>query len=106
MSACLQFRALGVSRDRFSRSWNRPSQIPGFPQAAWGHNGGVAVPSPQHTRDAIVRLSHGGLGVREFSLGAARIVSRVVPFDGVCVMTMDPATQLPTGHVIENGLPE
>jgi DNA-binding CsgD family transcriptional regulator len=30
----------------------------------------------------------------------------VIPFDGVCLMTMDPATLLPTGHVIENGLPD
>jgi DNA-binding CsgD family transcriptional regulator len=29
-----------------------------------------------------------------------------VPFDGVCVVTMDPATLLPTGEVVENGLPE
>ena len=62
--------------------------------------------SPQRTRDDIVRLSHSGLGVREFSLAAAQILRRIVPFDGVCVMTMDPATLLPTGHVIENGLPD
>ena len=54
----------------------------------------------------IVRLVHRGLGVREFSLAAARALRRAVPFDGVCVVTMDPATLLPTGHVIENGLPE
>jgi DNA-binding CsgD family transcriptional regulator len=53
-----------------------------------------------------VRLSHRGLEVRDFSLAAARVLGRVVPFDGVCVMTMDPATLLPTGHVIENGLPD
>ena len=28
-----------------------------------------------------------------------------MPFDGVCVLTMDPATLLPTGEVVENGLP-
>ena len=48
---------------------------------------------------------HRGRGVREFSLGAARILRRGVRFDGVCVLTMDPATRLPTGEVVENGLP-
>ena len=66
----------------------------------------VATVSPERVRDEIVRLSHRGLGVRDFSLAAARILRRAVPFDGVCVVTMDPATQLLTGHVIENGLPE
>ena len=28
-----------------------------------------------------------------------------VPFDGVCVLTIDPATLLPTSEVVENGLP-
>jgi DNA-binding CsgD family transcriptional regulator len=29
-----------------------------------------------------------------------------VPFEGVCVLTMDPATLVTTGHVVDNGLPE
>jgi hypothetical protein len=66
----------------------------------------MAVVSPEHTRDEITRLAHRGTGVREFSLAAARILRGAVRFDGVCVMTMDPATLLPTGHVIENGLPD
>jgi hypothetical protein len=66
----------------------------------------MAAVSPEHTRDEIARLAHRGAGVREFSLAAARILRGVVRFDGVCVMTMDPATLLPTGHVIENGLPD
>lgn len=57
-------------------------------------------------RGDLARLSHRAVGVREFSLAAGRVLRRVMPFDGVCVMTMDPATLLPTGHVIENGLPE
>jgi DNA-binding CsgD family transcriptional regulator len=66
----------------------------------------VAAISPQRARDDIVRLAHKGLGVRDFSLAAARSLRRAVPYDGVCVVTMDPATLLPTGHVIENGLPD
>jgi DNA-binding CsgD family transcriptional regulator len=53
----------------------------------------------------LFRLLHRGQGVREYSLGAARAISRAVPFDGVCVLTLDPATLLPTGEVMENGLP-
>jgi DNA-binding CsgD family transcriptional regulator len=66
----------------------------------------MAVTSPERIRDDIVRLSHRGLGVPDFSLAAARALGRAVPFDGVCVVTIDPATGLMTGHVIENGLPD
>ena len=69
------------------------------------HNRFVAAVSPQRIRTDIVSLSHRGLGVREFSLAAARALRRRVPYDGVCVLTMDPATLLPTGEVVENGLP-
>jgi DNA-binding CsgD family transcriptional regulator len=65
----------------------------------------VAVGSPQQTRSDIVSLSHRGLGVREFSQAAARALGRRVRFDGACVLTLDPATLLPTGEVVENGLP-
>ena len=61
--------------------------------------------SPERLRGDLLRLLHRGAGVRDFSLDAARMLSRAVPFDGVCVLTMDPATQLPTGEVVENGLP-
>jgi DNA-binding CsgD family transcriptional regulator len=53
----------------------------------------------------LVRLLHRGTDVRDFSLGAARILGRAIPFDGVCVLTMDPATLLPTSEVVDNGLP-
>jgi DNA-binding CsgD family transcriptional regulator len=64
-----------------------------------------AVTSVPAVRAELTRLLHRGLGVREFSLAAARAIRRAVPFDGVCVLTMDPATLLPTGEVVENGLP-
>ena len=66
----------------------------------------MAVASSERLRGDLVRLLHRGAGVREFSLGAARIVARAVPFDGLCMLTMDPATLLPTGEVVENGLPD
>ena len=65
----------------------------------------MATASPERVSDDLVRLLHRGAGVREFVLGAARILARAVPFDGVCVLTMDPATLLPTGEIVENGLP-
>jgi DNA-binding CsgD family transcriptional regulator len=61
--------------------------------------------SPQRLRDDLVRLVHRGADVREFALGAARIIARAVPFEGVAVLTMDPATLVPTGDVVENGPP-
>ena len=66
----------------------------------------VATIASWTRRGDIVRLAHRGLGVAEFSLAAARALRRAVPFDGVCVATMDPATLLVTGHTIENGLPD
>jgi DNA-binding CsgD family transcriptional regulator len=65
----------------------------------------MAIASPERLRDDLVRLVHRGAGVREFSLAAGRILTRAVPFDGVCVVTMDPATLLPTGEVVDGGLP-
>jgi DNA-binding CsgD family transcriptional regulator len=65
----------------------------------------MAASTARGLRDDLVRLAHRGTGVREFSLAAARRVARAVPFDGVCVLTLDPATLLPTGEVVEHGLP-
>ena len=64
----------------------------------------VAI-SPERAREDVVRLVHRGAGVREFALGAAGILARAVPFDWVCVLTMDPATLMPTGGMVENGVP-
>jgi DNA-binding CsgD family transcriptional regulator len=32
-------------------------------------------------------------------------LQRAVPFEGVCLLTVDPATLLPTGEIVQNGLP-
>jgi DNA-binding CsgD family transcriptional regulator len=61
--------------------------------------------SPDRLREALNRLAHRGADVHDFSLAAAHTLARAVPFDGVCVITMDPATLLPTSEVVENGLP-
>ena len=68
--------------------------------------GCMTVVSPERLRGDVVSLLHRSGGVRDFSLGAARILARAVPFDGFCVVTMDPATLLPTGEVVENALPK
>ena len=65
----------------------------------------MTVGSPERLRGDLKRLLHRSENVSDFSLGAARILARAVPFDGICLVTMDPATLLPTGEVVENGLP-
>lgn len=65
----------------------------------------MAALATTRVRDDLDQLVHRGLGVRDFSLAAARTIGRAVPFDGVCVLTMDPATRLPTAGVAENALP-
>lgn len=55
--------------------------------------------------DDIVRIVHQGLGLQELAFTVGRSVHRAVPFDGTCLLTVDPATLLPTGEIVENGLP-
>jgi len=61
--------------------------------------------APERLRGDIVRLLHRGPGLRDFTHEAARAIARAVPFDGVCLLALDPATLLPTSEVVENGLP-
>ena len=57
-------------------------------------------------RDDLVRLADRGADVDEYARAAARVLGPAVPFDGVCVVTMDPSTQLPTSEFVDSGLPE
>jgi DNA-binding CsgD family transcriptional regulator len=66
----------------------------------------MAGVSAKRVRDDLSRLADRGRGVRDFSLEAARIIRRAVPFDGVCVLTLDPVARVPTGEVVEGGLPD
>jgi DNA-binding CsgD family transcriptional regulator len=65
-----------------------------------------ATGTRERVRADIARLVHRGLGVREFSHAVAQALRQAVPFEGSCVLTVDPATLLPTGEVVENGLPD
>lgn len=56
-------------------------------------------------RDDIVRLVHRGLPVPEFARAVGSALLRAVPAEGTCLMTLDPATMLPTAEFVENGLP-
>lgn len=81
-----------------------------------GSCGGALVPRvsrPQNAivggeerrvRDEIVRLSHRGLDVESFFREAGERIRRVVPFDGCCWLTLDPATLLPTSHIAQDSI--
>jgi hypothetical protein len=55
----------------------------------------MATPAPNAVRGEILRLAHVCLDLDEFARGAARVLRRAVPFDGVAVAACDPATALP-----------
>jgi DNA-binding CsgD family transcriptional regulator/GAF domain-containing protein len=65
----------------------------------------VNAAAQARVRDDIVRLVHQGLPVPEFSRAVGEALARAVPAEGSCLMTMDPATMLPTAEYVENGLP-
>ena len=65
----------------------------------------MTVVSPQRLRNDFVALTHRGLDVKEYTRSVARLLAPQVPFRGICLLTLDPATLLPTGEVVENGLP-
>jgi DNA-binding CsgD family transcriptional regulator len=78
----------------------------GHPRIVMGQNGCVApLGTSTRLRGDLVDVLHRAGDLREFSRRAARIVRRSVPFDGVCLVTLDPATALPTSELTENGLP-
>jgi hypothetical protein len=58
----------------------------------------------QRVRDEVVRLVHRIAHVPQLAREVTRVLRRAVPFDGTCLITMDPATFLPTGEVVENAL--
>jgi DNA-binding CsgD family transcriptional regulator len=65
----------------------------------------VDVAAQARVRDEIVRLVHRGLPVPAFARALGDALGRAVPAEGTCLMTVDPATLLPTAEYVENGLP-
>ncbi|MEE6308575.1 helix-turn-helix transcriptional regulator [Plantactinospora veratri] len=59
----------------------------------------------ERLRGDIVRLAHRGLSVAEYARLVGATLSRAVAAEGSCLMTVDPATMLPTAEFVENGLP-
>ena len=59
-------------------------------------------------RRDVARLAHRGLGAASRLRPGGQPVPlyRAVPFEGTCLLTVDPATLLPTGSLVENGLPD
>ena len=66
---------------------------------------GVESATRSRVRADIVRLVHRRADLPNLVHAFSRILKRAVPFDGVCLLTVDPATMLPTGEVVDNGLP-
>jgi len=52
-------------------------------------------------RDDIVRLLHRTTDAHHLARDMTRLLERAVPFDGVGLLTFDPATLLPTGEVVD-----
>src|SRR3954453_9398421 len=65
----------------------------------------TAQPAHDRLRDAISRLVHRGLGVEDYWRAVSDALDGAVPSEGSCLMTMDPATMLPTAEFVENGVP-
>jgi DNA-binding NarL/FixJ family response regulator len=66
----------------------------------------VAAALRERVRGDLVRLVHRGAEMQDFSRAVSRTLGRAVPFDGMCLLTFDPATLLPTGEIAENPLPD
>jgi DNA-binding CsgD family transcriptional regulator len=58
----------------------------------------------QRAHEKLVELCHSGLDVSEFFDEAGRLLRLVVPFDGFCSLSLDPATLLPTSHFTHNSM--
>ena len=60
----------------------------------------TAQPVHDRLRDTISRLVHRGLGVEDYWRAVSDALDGAVPSDGSCLMTMDPATMLPTAEFV------
>ena len=90
-----------------------PREVDIHPTTLGGHPRGMGRFEPMgadtatraRVRADIVRIVHRRVDLPELVRTVGRTLQRAVPFDGVCLLTVDPATLLPTGEIVENGLP-
>ncbi len=52
-----------------------------------------------------MRVVHRSTDMRDLFDGLTRALADAVPFDGACLLTLDPATLLPTNELVRDGLP-
>ncbi len=64
----------------------------------------MATPAPDTIRSEIVRIAHVRQNLHEFARDAARVLRRAVPFDGIALVAVDPATALPVDKWKDNSL--
>jgi hypothetical protein len=61
----------------------------------------VAAARRVRARDEIIRLAHQTTGVHRLARDMTRILKRAVSFDAASLLTVDPATLLPTSEVVD-----
>ena len=66
---------------------------------------GTVAATRARVRDDLVRAVHRNVELPELVHLVSRSLGRAVPFEGTCLLTVDPSTLLPTGEIVENGLP-
>ena len=66
---------------------------------------GAAAAIRAGVRADVVRIVDRGFDLPEVVRRSERTLHRAVPFDGICLLTVDLVTLLPTGEIVENGLP-
>lgn len=64
----------------------------------------MPTPMQNRTRNELASLACQGMDLSTFVDRVARVVRGVVPFDGACWLTFDPATLLPTSYIPQNSL--
>ncbi len=74
-----------------------------------GHLGTVvevaqAMAIRRRVRDDLIRLVHRSPALPDLARRATTLVRRAVPGDGTCLLTLDPATLVPTGEFVDTGL--
>ncbi|HEX4812374.1 MAG TPA: helix-turn-helix transcriptional regulator [Nonomuraea sp.] len=76
-----------------------------MPQASSGSGRAHEEPAYERAREDLLKLIHRGLDVPSYARAVGELLGRLVPCEGTCLQTMDPATLLVTGDYVENGLP-